>query len=150
MLNAVLFIVGTRTEVVSAVPLALRPWLALGVAIYALIAVYFFLQAIEALRPRRLGSRVPMEGDTSDDRPVGLRFFVDIRKRDAPAYAAAWREVRMGQLNAEVALQAYSLARINEAKYAALDRLYLGLKAMMLMGVAFLGGVLYFMLRAAN
>jgi uncharacterized protein YjiK len=145
-INAVLFIVGTRAEIVSVIPFELRTWLGLGVVLYALIAVYFFIQAIEALRPRRFNPQVPMTTDSSVDRPMGLRFFADIIKRNPPAYATAWQDVRMGQLNAEVAMQAYSLARINDAKYSALHRLYLGLKAMTLMGTVFLGAVVYFAL----
>jgi hypothetical protein len=104
----------------------------------ALVAAYFFVQAIETLRPRRFEPQQPVRSGVGEDSPPGLRFYADILRRDPEAHAAAWREVRIGQLNAEVAQQIYALARINEAKYAALRRLYTGLKMMTLAGAVFL------------
>ena len=59
------------------------------------------------------------------------------------AYKKAWQEVRIGQLNAELAVQAHALAEINRAKYAALRKLYKGLQIMTLMavGLVALGGL---------
>jgi hypothetical protein len=76
-----------------------------------------------------------------------VRFFAAVLTRDPEAHAAAWQEVRIGQLNAEVARQIYTLARINDAKYAALRRLYSGLKAMTLAGAVFLVVAAFFILR---
>jgi hypothetical protein len=92
---------------------------------YALVAVYFFLQAIESLRPRESHSQVTYPGEHGLlDYPQGLRFYEDILHRDVEAYRRAWREVRVGQLNAEMAVQ--PRLSINRAKYAALRRLYRG------------------------
>src|SRR5262249_31733732 len=49
------------------------------------------------------------------------------------------KEVHVGQLNAELAVQAHALANINRAKYAALRRLYSGLKLMTLLAVGLVG-----------
>jgi hypothetical protein len=146
-LNAVLFIVATRPQFLSAMPPAAHAWLGLGVVIYALAAVYFFLEAIEALRPRRFEPQQPAGGDAGEDSPLGLRFYADVLKRDPAAFAAAWQDVRVGQLNAEVAQQIYTLARINDAKYAALRRLFTGLKVMTLAGAAFIAMAAYVALR---
>jgi hypothetical protein len=146
-LNAVLFIVATRGQFASAVPPAVQAWLGAGLVIYALVAAYFFLQAIEALRPRRFETRQPVSGGAGEDTPPGLRFYADVLVRDPAAYAAAWQGVNIGQLNAEVARQIYAVSRINDAKYAALRRLYSGLRAMTLAGAAFLVIAAFFILR---
>jgi uncharacterized protein YjiK len=134
--NVVLFFIGTRTELVQEIPAWLQPFLGGYVLIYVLIALYFFIQAIESLRPRKSQPQVAYSGETAfQEHPLGLRFYEDILGRDVEAYRRAWREVRLGQLNNELAVQAHALAAINRAKYAALARLYRGLKTMTLMAV---------------
>lgn len=146
-LNAVLFIGATRGQFAGALPPAVQAWLGPGLVIYALVAAYFFLQAIETLRPRHLGPRQPATGGAGEDTPLGLRFYADVLMRDPAAFAAAWQGVNIGQLNAEVARQIHTVSRINDAKYAALRRLYTGLKVMTLAGAAFLVIAAYFILR---
>jgi hypothetical protein len=139
-LNAATVVIGTRPEVQAIVPETLRPWLGAGVALYALIALYYFLQAIETLRPRASKPNVQYPGETGrEDYPLGIRFYEDVLARDLLAYRAAWRELHLGQLNAEVAMQAYVLARINHAKYAAARRLYIGLRVMTVLAALILG-----------
>ncbi|MGI8998905.1 MAG: hypothetical protein ACR2GO_04285 [Candidatus Limnocylindria bacterium] len=110
---------------------------------YVLIALYFFMQAIESLRPRQSQPQVPHAEQLVEETPLGIRFYEDILGRDVEAYKKAWREVRIGQLNAELAVQAHALAEINKAKFAALRRLYRGLQIMTLMavGLVALGGL---------
>ena len=89
--------------------------------LYILIALYFFLQAIESLRPRQSQPQVQPRGAGGiEEFPLGIRFYEDILRRDVDAYKKAWQDVRIGQLNAELAVQAHALAEINRAKYAAL------------------------------
>ena len=71
--------------------------------------------------------------------PLGIRFYEDILRRDVEDYKRAWKEVHVGQLNAELAVQAHALAGINRAKYTALRRLYSGLKLMTLLAVGLVG-----------
>lgn len=144
--NAVTFIVGTRSEAIALVPQQLRVWLSLYLGVYALLALYFSIQAIESLRPREAKPNVRYPGAAGlEAHPMGLRFFADVLTRDVNAYRSAWRSIHLGQLNAEVAIQVHALARINKAKYGALTRLYRGLKAMTLLTaglitvIAFLG-----------
>ena len=58
--------------------------------------------------------------------------------RDLEAYRRAWREVRFGQLNAELAVQNHVMARINSDKFRSLRRLYGGLRVLTLLA----GGLL--------
>ncbi|HVR72390.1 MAG TPA: SdiA-regulated domain-containing protein [Vicinamibacteria bacterium] len=139
-LNALLFIMASQTDVFDAVPAGWRPFMALVIAVYALIAVYFVIQAIESLRPRKAQPQVRYASETGlEDFPVGLRFYEDILSRDLEAYRRSWRELRIGQLNAELAVQAHALAQINKAKYSALRRLYFGLQLMTVMAVLLMG-----------
>jgi uncharacterized protein YjiK len=133
-LNAVFVLGGMRTDVASLLPEGLRPWLLAYVGLYAVVAVTFFLQAIESLRPREGRPNVPDPGDGGyEDHPMGVRFFEDVLRRDISSYQQAWRDIHVGQLNAELAVQVHVLARINHAKYAALRKLYGGLRVMTLL-----------------
>jgi hypothetical protein len=138
-INAVLFIVGTRTEVLWQLPASVRAWLSAAFVVYIVTALYFFFQAIESLRPRKSQPHVRYAGESGlEEHPLGVRFYADILSRDVEAYRRAWREIKIGQLNAELAVQAHALAAINQAKYNALRRLYRGLHIMIFMGGALL------------
>jgi len=133
-LNVAAFLLAARVEVIALIPDAYRSWLGLYVLVYAFVAVYFFLQAIEALRPRSLQAQLEYPGMAGPDHfPMGLRYYEDAVLRDVEAHRRAWREVKLGQLNAELAVQTHALARINVDKYAALRRLYVGLRVMTLL-----------------
>jgi SdiA-regulated protein len=146
-LNALLFVMASQTDVFDNIPVSWRPVMAVVIIIYALIALYFVVQAIESLRPRKAQPQVRYASETGlEDFPVGLRFYEDILSRDLEAYRRSWRELRIGQLNAELAVQAHALAQINKAKYNALRRLYFGLQVMTLMGAGLLAVGSYFVL----
>ena len=133
-LNAIFFLLGINADVQAALPVSLRPWIIGYLIVYACIAIHFFLQAIESLRPREGRPNVPDPGDAGlQDHPLGVRFFEDVLRRDISSYQQAWRDIHIGQLNAELAVQVHVLARINHAKYAALRRLYGGLRVMTLL-----------------
>lgn len=134
-LNTAVVVLVTRTEIHRAIPPGLRGWIGLVLAIYAFVAVYFFLSAIEILRPRRFRPKLTA-GISENERPLGVRYFEDIVLRDPDAHLTAWRTVHIGQLNAELAAQTHSLAMVNQAKYAALRRLYSGLRVMTLIVAA--------------
>jgi uncharacterized protein YjiK len=139
-LNVVLFFVAIRTDLVREVPGRFQPFIGVYVLIYALVALYFFLQAIESLRPRKSQPQVsPVTQTGIEEFPLGIRFYEDILRRDVEDYKRAWKEVHVGQLNAELAVQAHALAGINRAKYTALRRLYSGLKLMTLLAVGLVG-----------
>ena len=139
-LNVVLFFVAVRTDLVKDIPKFIQPFVGVYVLIYALVALYFFLQAIESLRPRKSQPQVsPVTQTGIEEFPLGIRFYEDILRRDVEDYKRAWKEVHVGQLNAELAVQAHALAGINRAKYTALRRLYSGLKLMTLLAVGLVG-----------
>src|SRR4051812_18030312 len=139
-LNVVLFFVAVRTDLVREIPRVFQPFIGVYVLIYALVALYFFLQAIESLRPRKSQPQVPPVTQTGiEEFPLGIRFYEDILRRDVEDYKRAWKDVHVGQLNAELAVQAHALAGINRAKYTALRRLYSGLKLMTLLAVGLVG-----------
>jgi uncharacterized protein YjiK len=139
-LNVVLFFVAVRTDLVREIPRVFQPFIGVYVLGYALVALYFFLQAIESLRPRKSQPQVPPVTQTGiEEFPLGIRFYEDILRRDVEDYKRAWKEVHVGQLNAELAVQAHALAGINRAKYGALRRLYSGLKLMTLLAVGLVG-----------
>lgn len=125
-LNAVAFLLLSRGDLVSEIPDTLRPFAAGYLGLYGAAAVYFFFQAIEALRPRIVLG-------TQDKSLPALRFFEGILDRAPREYARAWSELRQEQLCDEVAEQVHALSGINRLKYQALRRLYLGLQIMTVM-----------------
>jgi hypothetical protein len=131
-LNLGLFAVTTRPELVGLAYARLEGWLGAYLLAYALVGVYFFLQAVEALRPR-----AAEPGGLPDDAPEpaspALREMERVAGQERPAYERAWREVRFGELNGELARQNHALARANLEKYAALRRLYGGLRVLALL-----------------
>jgi uncharacterized protein YjiK len=138
-LNVAFFFLATRTDLIDYLPQWLRPFLGFYLLVYAGVALFFFLEAVEALRPRRFHPHVPYPGEGGPDHyPQGLRYFEDIVTRDIEAYRRAWREVRFGQLNSELAVQNHVMAHINLDKYRSLRRLYRGLRILTLLA----GGLL--------
>jgi uncharacterized protein YjiK len=138
-LNVTFFFLATRSDIVDYLPQWLRPFLGFYLVVYAAVALFFFLEAIEALRPRRFRPHVPYPGEAGPDHyPEGLRYYEDIVQRDLEAYRRAWREVRFGQLNAELVVQNHVMARINLDKFRSLRRLYGGLRVLTILA----GGLL--------
>jgi hypothetical protein len=131
VLNAALFVIGTRWSLVAGLPGAARAGLGVGLVLYGAIAVHFLLQAVEALRPRKFHPHLPDAPPAGADRhPIGVRYFEDVVRRDVQGHLRAWNEVRLGQLNAELAVQGHSLSLKNKAKLDAVRRLYAGLRLM--------------------
>jgi hypothetical protein len=138
-LNIGLFAFTTRPELLGVTQLSLRGWLGAYLLAYAVVAVYFFVQAVDALRPRPATA----PGEPRGGPPAAasrLRRLERVVAQDVAEYASAWREVRFDQLHAELALQNHRLSQVNEEKYAALGRLYGGLRVLALL----LGGLVFF------
>ena len=124
-LNAVNYIVLVRSDLNSASPSFA---LVVYAAVYAVAALYLFIQAIESLRPR-----APMES-TADDlsgRPMrlaGVRTIGNILDISTDTYDERWRGVPIGELCREIALHVQIVARVNASKFKAIARLYRGLE----------------------
>lgn len=141
ILNAFVAISASRPEVVGTLEGAQRPAAAVLLGVYAVAAMYFLYQAIEALRP---GKFRPQLGDwqtSGDVLPIGIRYYEDVISRDALGHWQAWHEVQVGQLNAELALQFHSLCFKSNVKRVALVRLFAGLRLMTMLVAALM--VLY-------
>ncbi len=98
---------------------------------YVLVTIYYIFQAIEALRPRGAGPTTdphPTAGTAGES--MRVLFHGDIVRRDRATFRKAWEELRMDNLNTELADQLHTIARINQDKYAALAKLYRGVSVM--------------------
>jgi len=128
-LNAALFVIGGRSDISGTMSGSAGPWMIAAFVAYAAASLYFLLAAIDTLRPRTAAPLGPRSAHVDPDRqPLGIRYYQDVVLRDASSHCDAWREVRIGQLNAELALHVYGLSGNNKAKQAALRRLYGGLQ----------------------
>jgi hypothetical protein len=132
-LNAGLFIISTRPEIVSALPPSVRWVCALLLLGYGAVAVYCVIQAIEALKPRKFRSVLA----DARYRPAGLRYYEDILERNPEDHWRAWQDVKLGELVADLVAQSHSLSRKNAAKYLALRRLYGGLQVLVSLAAVF-------------
>jgi hypothetical protein len=129
-LNAIIILAATRADLMTALDGRQRVWAFALFGIYAVCAVYFLLQAIEALRPGRFRPAFGGWSHESNDYPQGVRYFEDVIQRDERAHWQAWRDVSVSQLNAELAIQLHSMCRKSNVKRIALRRLYAGLRVM--------------------
>lgn len=140
-LNAALIVLATRTDVPQSLTAIQRNWVFGLLLVYVIVAVRFLLQAIEALRPGKFRPQLGTWATDSEDFPRGVRYYEDVIERDAEAHWRAWQEVRIGQLNAELAVQFHSLCQKNEHRHLAVRRLYAGLRLMTML-LAGLAGML--------
>jgi hypothetical protein len=138
VLNALPLLLLTKTDIIGTMSRAERIWMVSFLIGYALLLLYFILQAIEALHPGRFRPNLKDWPANSQDFPIGVRYYEDVIKRSDAEHWAAWQHVRLSQLNAELAVQVHGLALKNDAKHRAVRRLYIGLRAMAFM----LGAVL--------
>jgi len=143
-LNALPLLLLTKTDVILSMTRAERIWMVLFLVGYALLLLYFILQAIEALHPGRFRPQLTDWPKDSPDYPIGVRYYEDVIKRTATEQWHAWQHVRLSQLNAELAVQLHGLALKNEAKHRAVRRLFSGLRAMAFMLAAVLALYLIF------
>lgn len=129
-LNAAIVIAAVRTDFGAQLSPIERGIEGAALGVYALLALVFLLQAIEALRPGQFKPR--LEGWPKDrhDYPIGVRYFEDVVKRDCEAQWAAWQNVTLAQLNAELSVQCHSLCLKNQARKVALRRLYSSLRVL--------------------
>ena len=132
-LNAAVLVAGTRNDITALLRPETRPVAIALFAVYVAVALYFMLQAVDALRPGHFRPRLGTWSKERSDYPKGVRYFEDVIARDAEGYWQAWREVTMEQLSAELAVQVHSLCIKNNVKRLALRRLYGGLRFMTLL-----------------
>jgi hypothetical protein len=124
-LNAVNVLIAIRAPQVDADGLN-HTFIQVYVAGYVLISLYFFVYAIMALKPRV--GRMHRTGEArAEGRLPGLRLMDDILATDIDEYYDLWRTAEVGQLDREMALQAYLLARANSDKFRAVHRVFQGL-----------------------
>jgi hypothetical protein len=129
-LNAAVLLVVTRGPLDSTLRGGLLTMsFAALLAIYAGMAIYFFLLAIETLRPRN-GAPMAAPGAVVAGASANVRYNQAIIARPLADYRAAWEQVRIDNLNVELATQVHVIAGINVRKYAVLSKLYRGLNAM--------------------
>jgi hypothetical protein len=137
-LNALPLVFLTRTDAITSLNSGERYAMAVLLSGYAVLLLFFILQAIEALRPGKFKPELAGWSKDRADHPAGVLYYEDILTRSATEYWAEWQHVRLAQLNAELAVQVHSLAQKNRAKHLAVRRLYSGLRAMALMLAAVL------------
>lgn len=99
---------------------------------YGLVALGFLLLAISALKPGHFRPRLE-DWPATEPRPAHVRYHEDVIQRSAHQHWRAWQDVRLADVNAELAVHVHSLALKNNAKHVALRRLYLALRVMTLM-----------------
>lgn len=151
VLNAVaVLLVAQGGGALIPVSLAWRIALLTQAAVYVVLALYFVAQAVSALRPR--GVRPPpaheMPVEVAPGRSMRVLFHADVMARERGDYRALWERLRMDNLTTELADQLYTLSQVNHGKYAALDRLYMGVTVMTALLGLMLGTVgLYHLVR---
>jgi hypothetical protein len=132
-LNAALVIAATQTSLGAELSPRERQIVGAVVGLYAVFALLFVLQAVQALRPGQYRPQLKHWSRERKDLPVGVRYFEDVVGRSTEEHWEAWRTVTLRQLNAELAVQVHSLSLKNNARKKALRRLYASLRIMTIM-----------------
>ncbi|MCC7033880.1 MAG: hypothetical protein IT179_13735 [Acidobacteria bacterium] len=141
LLNAVNFLLVARSDVFGVMAGSLSTGLAAYAALYAFLSLYFFSQAIQALRPR--SARFFRDDDSAGAGARRLRSMAHVAAQPPDQYYEFWCSAHVGQLCREVAFTAQALAAINMDKYRALERVYTGLIALTALTALLLTGLAY-------
>jgi hypothetical protein len=146
LLNAVNFLLVARSDVLGVQSASVGTALAVYTALYAFLSLFFFSQAIEALRPRsaKFFRETALSGGSAAE-TRRLRSIAHVAMQGPEPYYDFWRDASIDQLCREVAFTVQSMAAINMEKYRALERVYRGLvaltalTALLLTALAYLG-----------
>ena len=125
-LNALNLILGTQ-RMFGDLTAGIRPLVGVYFMSYAVLSLYFFIQAIATLRPRI--SMFPGGSPEAGSR-AGLRFIGDVVSTDDAAYYDRWTNIQIGELCRETAQHVQVVARVTDMKFKSLNRVYHGLTAM--------------------
>jgi hypothetical protein len=144
LLNAVNFLLVARSDVLGVPSASFGTALAIYVALYAFLSLFFFSQAIEALRPRSarfFRDTGLLAGAPSESRR--LRSIAHVAVQPAEEYYEFWRDATVDQLCREVAFTVQAMAAMSTVKYRALERVYRGLVAQTALTVLLLSALAY-------
>jgi hypothetical protein len=141
-LNALNVILGTQ-RMFGDLTAGVRPLVGLYFMSYAVLSLYFFIHAIATLRPRI--SMFP-GGSAAAGSRAGLRFIGDVVATADAAYYERWTNVQIGELCRETAQHVQVVARVTDAKFKSLDRVYNGLTAMTSLSAIMVTVLAYFRL----
>jgi len=129
-LNAALVILVSQTSLGAGLSPVERQIEGAVMALYALFAIAFLVQAIETLKPGHYHPNFDNWPRHRPDFPHGVRYFEDVVLRDTEAHWRSWRDISLDQLNAELAVQLHSLCLKNQARKMALRGLFRNLRNM--------------------
>lgn len=136
-LNAINLILGTQ-RMFGDLTAGIRPVIGAYFVLYAGLSLYFFIHAIATLRPRI--SMFPRGQPEAASRP-GLRFIGDVVAAGDDEYFQRWNSVQVGELCRETAQHVQVVARVTDAKFKALERVYSGLTAMTTLSAIMVVGI---------
>ena len=94
-LNALPLLLLTKTDIIASFTRGERIWMVSFLIGYALLLLYFILQAIEALHPGRFRPSLKDWPPDSPDFPIGIRYYEDVIQRSAAEQWAARQQVRL-------------------------------------------------------
>jgi hypothetical protein len=142
-LNALNLILGTQ-RVYGDLTAGIRPLVGGYFALYAILSLYFFIQAIATLRPRI--SMFPGHHQPAAQPRAGVRFVGDVVAASDEDYYQRWSGMEIGELCRETARHEQVVARVTDVKFKALDRVYNGLTAMTALSAIMVTLLAYFRL----
>jgi hypothetical protein len=132
-LNALPLLLLTKMDIISAMTRFERMWMVSFLIGYAVLLLYFILQAIEALHPGRFRPSLKNWPPGASDYPHRRALLRGRHQANRRRALGGLATRRLSQLNAEIAIQLHGLALKNDAKHRAVRRLFIGLRAMAFM-----------------
>jgi hypothetical protein len=146
-LNAAVCYVLLRGDATTLLPRGVRPWFAGMLVVYGVVTFVFMVQAIEALRPRpesRARVLAQARREAMAGRPAGapgsLGLFVPHGTRLPGLHEELqrWRGVSADHVNAELVGINRTITGVLERQIAALERVYRGLRLLLVLAAAML------------
>jgi hypothetical protein len=146
-LNAAVFVLLFRGTGAASIPPAVRPWFAALLVIYGVVTFGFIVQAIESLRPRldprarALDEMRAREAEPSDEeavRPHGGFFALDVAPPSLEEELRMWDRVSAREVRAELVVMNRSANELVLRQVAALERVYRGLRALLVLAALIL------------
>ncbi len=139
--NAAIIVGGSMSyKLMSDLPDEIKIACGAAMFFYGITAIYFFILAIDSIRPRKAPvSSMHIAAGTTDT--AGLRFYLDIVKHRADDYWDQIRSMDYDRLNRELAYQVHAVSSLIASKYNTLATLYLGMRILTLGAAVILVGV---------
>jgi hypothetical protein len=145
-LNAAVFVLLFHRAPGAALPYGLKPWFLGLLVVYGVVTFAFVVQTIEALRPRPDSRACALDearaqngsGPAHMALPLGIFFPLAETQPSLEEELRMWNRANVSEVSAELVVLNRSVSHALQRQFRALERVYRGLKALVVLAAAIL------------